>query len=586
MSKYKTREEAIDAVKIDGKQLSNVESHLKDDDEIVRLAIEHGGSLSQASIRLQNDPNFIVEEVKHGDGFEINFEKALFCAKQDLNLAHKLTYLYRKSDEYQIELKLQYGEKYLASIQEYNHMSPDELRSALYSYRESQVKKARKIYVQGRNYEYIQKHEEVYVLADYFSLQMGAVRLREEGKPFSDILEHYSGRIKYIRKEIESYCSEKIKGSYPERFMNSLLNLLGVDFAREQTFSWASNVIGANGKKSFKRYDFFIPSMSVIIEVHGSQHYGSGFEYLGGRSLEEERANDKEKEELAKNNGIKHYIVINALTSNLSFMKDSVLSNSEFTSLFDLSNIDWNEVEEGMFAKVKTDATFPLYESMARRSAEWIEIIKASLIPSDYIALESTKRKVENTISKELLKNIKNSFPSTNGLYPHELLMLREAHYYRYPLEEKHIPEYWYYQYGIGDVSLYFEKLLQGGFLTVGDVRSSIEHSTLPRIKRVLADNKFSSKGKKADLIEILINNVSHDDLERLFPEKYLELTEYGKKELNDNPYILIKNTQGVSIWMLNRLAHAFPNEDINDILQQYISHPRRFQNYLSKLKQ
>lgn len=584
MSKYKTREEAIKAVKVDGRRLSSVDSRFQDDDEVVRLALKHGGRLSDASARLQNDPNFIMEEVKSRDGFEINFEKALFCAKQDLTLARKLTEkLYKKSDEYQIELKIKYGEKYLAPIHKYNLMSPDELRIALRSYRENQVEKSRNIYVKGYDYNYLQKHEEIYVLSNYFSLQMGAVALREEGKPFSDILEHYSGQIKYAKKQIELYCSKKIKGSYPERFMSSLLTVLGVDFAREQTFPWATNVIGENGKNSFKRYDFYIPSMSVIIEVHGSQHYSGGFEYLGGRSLEEECANDQYKEQLAKDNGIKHYIVINALSSTSSFIKDSILTNLEFTSLFDLSNIDWNEVESGTVTKVKLDVSFPFYESIARRSAEWIDIIKTSLIPSDYIALESTKRKAENTVSKELLKNIKKSYPSANGLYPHELLMLREAHYYRYPLREKRLPEYWYYQYGIGDVSVYFEKLLQDGFLTVGDVRSSIEHSTLPVIKRVLSDYGLSTKGKKDDLVELLLNNVSHDILNSLFPEKYLELTEYGRKELNDNPYILIKDSDGTSIWTLNRLAHAFPNEDINDILQQYKSHPGRFRKYLSK---
>ena len=171
MSRYKTREEAIKAVKSDGRQLYNVDPRFKDDEEIVRLALKHGGILSHASIRLQNDPAFIVEEAKHSDGFEFNFDKALFCAKQDLALAKKFTPVYKKSDEFQIELRLHYGEKYLTPIRKYNFMSPDELRAALQSYREKQVELAREIYVRGYDSDYIQEHEELYVVAGHSALQ-------------------------------------------------------------------------------------------------------------------------------------------------------------------------------------------------------------------------------------------------------------------------------------------------------------------------------------------------------------------------------------------------------------------------------
>lgn len=583
MSRYKTREEALKAVKSDGRKLFDVDSRFKDDEEIVKLALKHGGSLDHASARLKNDPTFILEEAKQGNIFQFNFDKALFCAKQDLSLAKELTTIYKKSDEFQIELRLHYGDSYLTPIRKYNLMSTDELHSALKLYREKQVKLARKIYVHGYDFDDIREHEEICISPGNSSLLSSAAFLRNEGKPFSDILEHYRGQINYMKNAVDAYCAENLSGSYPERLMSSLLTILSVDFAREQTFPWSTNVIGYNGKNSSKRYDFYIPSMNTIIEVHGEQHYSGDFKHLGGRSLEEEQANDKQKEQLAKNNGIKHYIVINALSSSLSFIKESILSSLEFTSIFDLSDIDWDMVEAGTVTKVKTDVAFPLYESMLCRNTAWIDVINASLIKSDYIALESTKRKRENTATPELLENINNAFPSANGLYPHELLMLKESFYYRYPLEEKYLPEKWYYDYGIGDVSVYFEKLLQNGFLNVGDLRSSVEHATLPVIKRVLTEHGLSTKGKKAELVELLLNSIPHDVLAPLFPERYLELTEYGKKELNDNPYILTKNRYGLSIWSLNRIANAFPNDNIDDILEQYNSNPRRFIKYLTK---
>ena len=581
MIKYKTRDDALKAVKQDGKLLEFVESRFRDDEEIVSMALKHGGDLTYASARLHNDPTLILEEARHRRGFEFNFDKALFCAKRDLKIAQKFTKLYSSSDEFQILLKLHYSDKYLAPIKKYNFMTPKGLQKALSSYRKQQIKIARDIYVKGYDHEYVDEYMEPDRSAT--GLLWQAVWLREEGLPFSNIIEYFPECIAYEKEVIDKYCSGRLSGSYPERLLSSLLSILGVDFSREQTFSWATNILEGEGKRSFKRYDFYIPSLNTIIEVHGSQHYGGGFEYLGGRSLEEERENDKQKEQLAKANGIKHYIVINALSSTLSFIKESVVSNAEFTSLFDISEIDWDEVEAGTVAKEKTDISFPLYEEKALRCAEWVNIIKTTLIPADYTALKSTKREIENTDSQELLDNIRNAFPSAGGLYPHELSILKEAHHYRYPLSEKRIPDKWYYDYGIGDVRVYFEKLLQGGFLTLGDVRSSIEHSTLPVIKRTLTEYGLSTKGKKAELVEVLLNNIPHDKLDQLFPQKYLQLTEKGKSELEDNPYILTKGGCGLSIWTLNRITHAFPNDDIDYILSMFSNNPRRFLKYLSE---
>ena len=72
-------------------------------------------------------------------------------------------------------------------------------------------------------------------------------------------------------------CSDKI--SIGEKIMYLLLSDLGVDFIREYSF-----------EGSVSRYDFYIPMLSTIIEVHGKQHYEGSFEtYDGGRNLLEEQ---------------------------------------------------------------------------------------------------------------------------------------------------------------------------------------------------------------------------------------------------------------------------------------------------------
>ena len=115
-----------------------------------------------------------------------------------------------------------------------------------------------------------------------------------------------------------------------------MLKQLNINFKREKIFDWATN----------KRYDFYIESLDTIIEVHGRQHYDRTFAAFGAKTLQEEQSNDLEKEELALKNGVSNYIVIDARHSDSSFMINSILNNELTNSIFDLSNVNWEECEK------------------------------------------------------------------------------------------------------------------------------------------------------------------------------------------------------------------------------------------------
>lgn len=121
-------------------------------------------------------------------------------------------------------------------------------------------------------------------------------------------------------------CGDGI--STPEKFMTNVLFQLGVEF-NVRVELWKSN----------KEYDFYIPSMNMIIEVHGIQHYK---QQGRGRSLKEEQENDVLKEQIAKVNGIEHYIVIDARKSEFLYLKEQ----TEYGLFvhFRLSKIDWDTV--------------------------------------------------------------------------------------------------------------------------------------------------------------------------------------------------------------------------------------------------
>jgi hypothetical protein len=125
-------------------------------------------------------------------------------------------------------------------------------------------------------------------------------------------------------------CSDGL--SYPEKFMYSILSQLKIDFETQKQFEWSKK----------KRYDFYIKEPNTIIEVHGEQH----FKFTGfNRTLEEEIVNDKIKMELAKNNGITEYIVINCSQSDLMFIKNNVY-NSNISNIYNLDNVDWAQCNE------------------------------------------------------------------------------------------------------------------------------------------------------------------------------------------------------------------------------------------------
>ncbi|MGW6611622.1 hypothetical protein ACWF7H_28460, partial [Peribacillus butanolivorans] len=115
-------------------------------------------------------------------------------------------------------------------------------------------------------------------------------------------------------------CKDKI--SYPEKFMYSLLTQLEIEFEFQITFDWSKNIKTNNPKlDGTKRYDFYLNEINTIIETEGRQHFEeTGFELLGGRTLQEEQENDRIKKSLAIVNEINNYIVIDCRESEIEFI--------------------------------------------------------------------------------------------------------------------------------------------------------------------------------------------------------------------------------------------------------------------------
>jgi hypothetical protein len=142
-------------------------------------------------------------------------------------------------------------------------------------------------------------------------------------------------------------CSDGI--SYPEKFMMSVLDQLNVQYETQKTFDWSKKIYHLkpefNQLSGMKKYDFYIPSMNMIIETHGEQHYKTSFKGVGGRDINQEVENDDLKMYLSYNNGIKKYCIINCRKSELDWIKNSILK-SKLTTIFDFSKINWLKCHE------------------------------------------------------------------------------------------------------------------------------------------------------------------------------------------------------------------------------------------------
>lgn len=581
---YKTREAAIQAVKTNGKNLAYVDDAWKDDEEIVELALKNGGSIFFASPRIRNQLSFIIKQLECDPQYVLTYEQALFVAENDENRCKTISQsvFFKENDPFQMELRLFYGEKYKSSINKYNTMDCEQLRDELKKYQIKEYHQARKFYKEACGPEdFVRVSESLDRKKDHYFLRDHALLMKQINLPFSGIADFVEKNSSWAeeKEKIEDYISKNIAGSYPERFISSLLKTLGVDYAREQTFDW-STTNNVDGRKTARRYDFYVPALSAIIEVHGAQHYEGGFEALGGRTLQEEQENDCYKEQLAKENGIKHYIVIDASNSSPQYLEKSIVSNPEFISLFNITSVNWKQVSKGTKRVVSNDTRFPLFEDWSKRMENWLQTIQEANVTSDP---EIDSLRIAEEHANELLQEkLKKAVPSRNGLYPHELSILNSASSFSYPIDGEMPFGHFFYEFGIKNLNPYFKKLIDLGFVEYADIKTCISHYTLPDIKRALIEKNLPTKGKKQQLMDMLFENFSDTELREKFPQKYLALTEKGEQELIENEYIKFEGMHGLNAWDLNILYHVFNYMDAATLIREYNLNPSRFSEYLS----
>ena len=120
--------------------------------------------------------------------------------------------------------------------------------------------------------------------------------------------------------------------SFPNKFVYNVLLQLKANIQPEYSPPWADLL----------RYDEYLIDYNVIIENHGIQHYEEA--PFTTRTLQEEQNNDILKYNLAQQNGICDYIIIDCRRPTLNWIKKSIMQSTLPKILhFSESDINWTK---------------------------------------------------------------------------------------------------------------------------------------------------------------------------------------------------------------------------------------------------
>ena len=146
----------------------------------------------------------------------------------------------------------------------------------------------------------------------------------------------------YKHKSIGCSCSDK--RSYPEKFMMSVLDQLGIKYETQYQPKYL-NRLEEDGKWSQKKSDFYLTEYGLIIETDGKlNHKGGELHSKSKNPLEYYIEVDNWKDEQHLLHGLKT-IRINCFESNMEYIKNSIL-NSELINFGDFSKVSWLKCEE------------------------------------------------------------------------------------------------------------------------------------------------------------------------------------------------------------------------------------------------
>lgn len=173
-------------------------------------------------------------------------------------------------------------------------------------------------------------------------------------------------------------------------------------------------------------------------------------------------------------------------------------------------------------------------------------------------------------------------YPSSNGLYPAEILLLHYCTFGTYPHPRNGFPGFWWYKYGIRDVIGVLGSLEVRGFIRMSTPEESVPSLTITQLKDILSSLNLPLTGKKAVLVDCVLQNAPHELLVQKIIERQYTLTKLGEQELKDNEYVIYLHKAGnppLSVFELNRKLGENPLYNWRQIIETTSQEAAEVQN-------
>lgn len=127
-------------------------------------------------------------------------------------------------------------------------------------------------------------------------------------------------------------------------------------------------------------------------------------------------------------------------------------------------------------------------------------------------------------------------------------LHMFEKHPYK---EDDSFPEYFYYEYGIINMPMYFNQIKDEGLITSAPPQEILGLMKVSELKDILSKRDLKKSGKKSELIEYILSHIDVNELP-IINENYFSLSQTGKNFIEyHHDYIVLKQHPewGIKPW-------------------------------------
>ena len=226
-----------------------------------------------------------------------------------------------------------------------------------------------------------------------------------------------------------------------------------------------------------------------------------------------------------------------------------------------------------------------IYEHISQYTIyQWIIILLVMPVPYIIAWLTSEKRDFSWLFNKKNQKNTKlpaseednppidddskeNRLPPNTDFIKTIFLSQFEKHPYK---EDDSFPEYFYYEYGIINISRFFNELKNEGLICPSPPEDILGMMKVVDLKDILTEHNLKKTVNKPVLIERILSNLDISKIP-LANEPYYSLSYKGKKFVTDHyDYIKLKQNPewGISFWQYqNEKEKSSGTVSFNDII-------------------